>query len=489
MSSGGWSKETYLSPKSRPRVPAGVGEGRRRPSPSPDRLPRHIHSADNKSSASKKSSGSRLANSDLRTSSVLCLSSSEDEDTGEEDGGGEDEDDTPRNSSKPTVASSNNIPRESVTTYGDFDAEICTAAAAQPTQARAVKRVDLQRQMSASMRGGTMLRSPTIYRNPSRSSSAGRYSSAGTLQQPQQQKRSSSGIPTISEPGELSTDQFPAPAGGNAVLSAKEISRRSRVIAVTRQEETLLEAMRQRKGKVTPSLFHEARYSHNTINSLPPPTSHPAQAVARDASKGTGSNDTVNGVAAAANPSSLGADMDAPSRESAYSAEMSFLRLSASIQSPTTTDGTASHTEKEGLQQHQQHQHQQQQQQTSTSSQGTAASDAAEQKTLNSSVSPRTSLGYTDESLPSPSTSATSPLTPTLPIHRFSTLSSTQSPPPTRPPPAVPTGHDQQRHSRRRTDSSEAIVLGEDKSDTKEAEEFPIWALGWNHDPNLTTVH
>lgn len=449
MSSGGWSKETYLSPKSRPQVPQRPPG---RLSPSPDRrpgLPRPSHSADNKSFASKKStksSGSLLASSDLSTSSVLCLSSSDDED----------DDDTPRNSSKPSATP---IPRESVTTYGDFEPEICTASAAQATQGRAVKRVDLHRQLSASMGGGTMLRSPTIHRNPSMSS-AGRSSSAGRREVSQQR---SSGIPTISEPNKLSTDRFPAPAGGNAVLSAKEISRRSRVISVTRQEETLLEAMRQRKGKVTPSLFHEARYSQNTTHSHPLPTSNPAAVVAAAAAKET------TRTAATTNPP---ADSDQggtpPSRDSQYSAEMSFLRLSASIQS--RTDEGAAHTDKDGH--------------PSSSSQGTASD--AEQKTLNSRSSPRTSLGYTD-SLPSPSTSGTSPLTPTLPIHRFSTLS-TQSPPPNRPPPAVPT-HDQRQHSRRRTDSSEAIVLGEEKSDTKEAEEFPIWALGWAHDQNLTTVH
>ena len=460
MSSGGWSKETYLSPRSRPQVPTG-----RRPSPSPERMAGSAgssHAADNKSFASKKStksSGSLLANSDLSTSSVLCLSSSEDED--------EDDDDTPRNSSKPSAS---RIPRESVTAYGDLEPEICTAAAAKPTQGRAVKRVDLQRQLSASMHGGTMLRSPTIHRNPSMSS-VGRSSSAGCRGTPQR----SSGIPTISEPSsKLSTDQFPAPAGGNAVLSAREISRRSRVIAVTRQEETLLEAMRQRKGKVTPSLFHEARYSQNTTHSHPLPTSNPAPAK-ETATTTTSNTNTTPSATHTQNPSAalLGAESDQtgtpPSRDSEYSAEMSFLRLSASIQS--RTDEGAAHTDKDGH--------------PSSSSQGTASD--AEQKTLNSSASPRTSLGYT-ESLPSPSTSGTSPLTPTLPIHRFSTLS-TQSPPPTRPPPAVPTIHDQRRHSRRRTDSSEAIVLGEDKSDTKEAEEFPIWALGWTHDQNMTTVH
>lgn len=436
-SMGGWSKETYLSPKSQPRMP------RRHPSPSPDRQqvppkPRESdYSTENKSSASRKSSKSNksiLANSDLTTSSVLCLSSSEDED---------DEEPVKK---KPSVPA---IPRESVTTYGEFEPEICTASAAQATKGRAVKRVDLHRQPSNSMKGGTMLRSPTIHHNPSMSS-AGRSSYADRKIAP----RRSSGIPTISEPNILSTNNFPVPGGGHPPLSAQEIRRRSRVIAVTRQEEDLLEAMRQRKGKVTPSLFNESRYSQHTDHSHPLPTSNPPP-------KNT---HNLNHNHASGPDSDQGSMLFAPSRDSLNSTDVSFLRLSASI--PSRTDEGAAHTDKDGL----------------PSSQG-AASDA-EQKTINSYASPRASLVYSESS---PSTSATSPLTPTLPIHRFSTLS-TQSRPPSHPLPAVPS-NDQHRHSRRRTDSSEAIVLGEETDDTKENDEFPIWALGWSNDQSVTTVH
>lgn len=239
-------------------------------------------------------------------------------------------------------------------------------------------------------------------------------------------------------------------------MSAKEIRRRSRVIAVTRQEEDLLEAMRLRKGKVTRSLFNESRYSQHTDHSHPLPTSNPLPKITHN----------LNDNHASGPDPDQGSMLFAQSRDSLNSTDVSFLCLSASIPSPSRTDEGAAHTDKDGL----------------PSSQGTASD--AEQKTINSYASPRTSLVYSESS---PSTSATSPLTPTLPIHRFSTLS-TQSQPPSHPPPAVPS-NDQRRHSRRRTDSSEAIVLGEETDDTKENDEFPIWALGWSNDQSVTTVH
>ncbi|BAE57610.1 unnamed protein product [Aspergillus oryzae RIB40] len=216
-----------------------------------------------------------------------------------------------------------------------------------------------------------------------------------------------------------------------ARLQQSQQNRRSRVIAVTRQEEHLLEAMRQRKGKITPSLFHEARYQ----DSLEPDRN---------------------------------SMLSVPSRDSFYGSDISFLRLSPGLPpNMLRKDQGANNFDKDG-----------------SISQGTASD--AEQKTTNSSASPRVSLIYS-ESLPSPATSGASPLTPTLPIHRFSPLPS-QKPPPRNPPPAIPSV--QRRHSRRRTDSSEAIVLG-DSEERKETDDFPIWALGWggNDNANLTAVH
>ena len=430
-SAGGWSKETYLSPKSQPRA------ARQDPSLSPDRWPAPpaVPESDTRtevgSSMSKKSSKSALANSDLNTSSVLCLSSSEDEDDDHEEAVND----------RAGVA---HLMRDSFTTYGEVEPEICTASAAQATRGPAVRRLDVRQANARGAGPHTMLMSPSVHRNPSMSS-AGRSSYVGR----RGTSRRSSGIPTITEPDILTSDHFPVPGRGRATLSQREIkemNRRSRVISVTRQEQDLLEAMRLRKGKVTPSLFNESRFSQATNASQQPPlpTHHPQVP------------DTDQGSIA-------------PSRDSLYSTDMSFLRLSASIPSYTTattrTDQGAAHMDKDGLH-----------------SQGSGSD--AEQKTLNSSASPRTSLVYS-ESLPSPSTSGTSPLTPTLPIHRFSPLPTQH--PPTQPLPAVPS-QDQRRHSRRRTDSSEAIVLGEAPEESKETEEFPIWAYGWGHD-QLAAVH
>ncbi|KAB8260479.1 hypothetical protein BDV32DRAFT_122993 [Aspergillus pseudonomiae] len=405
-SAGGWSRELYLSPKSFSRP------HNNRTSDSSNA--RHADSRENlsayKSSMSKKSSKSTLKNVDLNKSSVLCLSSSEDE---------EDEEEAPAKHDK-------NI-RDSVTTYADFEAEICTASAAQTTKGT-LRRVERPYSMSASSRGSQSARQQqqTILRNPSMSS-AGR----STLET---RSHRSSGVPTISEPDFLNTDPMASQArkpSQRARLQQSQSNRRSRVIAVTRQEEHLLEAMRQRKGKITPSLFHEARYqdSHEPDrNSM----------------------------------------LSVPSRDSFYGSDMSFLRLSPGLPPIMTRKGQgANHFDKDG-----------------SISQG-ATSDA-EQKTINSNASPRVSLIYS-ESLPSPATSGASPLTPTLPIHRFSPLPS-QKPPPRNPPPAIPPV--QRRHSRRRTDSSEAIVLG-DAEERKETDDFPIWALGWggNDNANLTAVH
>ncbi|KAE8379981.1 hypothetical protein BDV26DRAFT_258337 [Aspergillus bertholletiae] len=405
-SAGGWSRELYLSPKSfsRPHNKRVSNSSNARHADSRENL-----SAYKKSSMSKKGSKSTLKNVDLTKSSVLCLSSSEDE---------EDEEEAPSKHDK-------NL-RDSVTTYGELEAEICTASAAQTTKGT-LRQVERPYSMSASSRGSQSIRrqQQTILRNPSMSS-AGR----STLDT---RSHRSSGVPTISELDFLNTDPMvaqPRKPTQRVRLQQTQQNRRSRVIAVTRQEENLLEAMRQRKGKITPSLFQEARYQ----DSLEPDRN---------------------------------SMLSVPSRDSFYGSDISFLRLSPGLPSMLRKDQGANHFDKDG-----------------SISQG-AASDA-EQKTINSGVSPRASLIYS-ESLPSPATSGASPLTPTLPIHRFSPLPS-QKPPPRNPPPAVPSV--QRRHSRRRTDSSEAIVL-DDAEERKGTDDFPIWALGWasNDNANLTAVH
>ncbi|RHZ69382.1 hypothetical protein CDV55_101631 [Aspergillus turcosus] len=400
-SAGGWSKETYLSPKtcsfSRPNRISNAPNTRK--SGSREDL------AVDKGLMSKKSSKSTLRNADLNNSSVLCLSSSEDESDGDE---------------APTEDKSeprNRAARDSMITFEEeFDAEICMASsAAQTTRGSTLRRVDISN--SSSKRSlQTLQNNPSLHRDPS-------LSSAGKLSSTTRKSRSrrSSGIPTISEPDNDDIfSQF-----RNPPLSQQERDRRSRVMAVTRQEEHLLEAVRQRKGKITPSIFQQAQFNTSL---------EPDQA----------------------------SMLSSPTRDSFYGSH-TFLRLSPGLPpSRLRADQGATYHDKDG-----------------TISQG-AASDA-EQRTINSS---RASLAYS-ESLPSPATSASSPLTPPLPIHRFSPLPS-QKPPPRRPPPAVPQA--QRRHSRRRTDSSEAIVL--DEPEDSPENEFPIWALEWKqNNRSLAAVH
>ncbi|PYI21403.1 hypothetical protein BO99DRAFT_76584 [Aspergillus violaceofuscus CBS 115571] len=342
----GWSRDSYLSPKA--RLP-----------PKAYRASNSGHTGPNaKTSMPKKTSKSTLKTADLNQSSVLCLSSSEDEE--------EDDDETyPKGHSDASA-------RNSVATYGEFEPEICTASAAHTT--RGTLR-DIDRPISGISRGSQFSqRNQSLRRNPSMSS-AGRSSTATR----KSQSRRSSGIPTISEPEFFHGDPIfsqskTAPRTRNSMTAQKEANRRSRVIAVTRQEEHLLEAMRQRQGKITPSLFNEVR--------VPEPDQ--------------------------------GSMLSVPSRDSFYGTDMSFLRLSPAVSAKSSQ--TTQQSDREGL--------------------VFQSTSDGEQKTVWSFPSPRTSLAYS-ESLPSPVTSGASPITPTHPLHRFSALP-TQKPPPMRPPPAVP---------------------------------------------------
>ncbi|GKZ31469.1 hypothetical protein AbraIFM66950_012109 [Aspergillus brasiliensis] len=401
-----WSKETYLSPKAPPRQ-----SSHRVSNYSDPRRPNmHASAPLEKCSVPKKSSRTTLKTADLNSSSVLCLSSSEDEDDDEDLSS--DRLDRDRNA------------RDSVTTYGEFEAEICTASAAQATKGT-IRSID--QPMSVTSRGSRPSQRLQSARRDASQSSAERSSYMTN-----RQSRRISDIPTISEPEFFHGDpifshQRQSQLRKPPSASQKEANRRSRVIAVTRQEEHLLEAMRQRKGKITPSIFQESRF-----NNLEP---------------------------------DQGSMLSVPSRDSFYGSDMSFLRLSPAFP-PKSGQANANRNEREG-----------------SVCQSTFSDE--EQRTINSFPSPRASLAFS-EGLSSPSTSAASPLTPTLPIHRFSPIPA-QKPPPRRPIPAVP--QDKRRHSRRRTDSSEAIVL-EESEEPKQRDELPMWTLRWNNDNGtMTAVH
>ncbi|KAJ5779730.1 hypothetical protein N7457_007450 [Penicillium paradoxum] len=312
--------------------------------------------------------------------------------------------------------------RDSVDIYGEYEPEVYTASTARAASATAVRR--FERAHSTSSRGSHQteqsLPMPVPVPRPRKVSQSSSGKSSQTTRRTTQTPRSS-GVPTI--PDELLA-QFPQqPSRTPAEL--KELNRRSRVIAVTRQEQDLLEAMRIRKGKVTPSLFNVAGADTRSL----------ASGLSRDSFCGT---------------------------------DTSFLRLS-NVFPPFDgrSEKSATHYKDGSLSQ------------SSGSDSGRKPSTALS--------SPGFSADYS-ESLPSPSTSGASPLTPTLPIHRFSPLPSPK-PPPRGPPPAIP--DDQKQHTRRRTDSSEAILL-HDRRDSKGDHGLPVWSFDfdWNQErANIATVH
>lgn len=402
-SSSSHQKDMYLSP-----TYPDSGRARGKSTSQESWKTNESKSKSEKSSLTKKSSKSTLKNKDLRNTSMLCLSSSsEDEDEEEQ---------------SPTTESKRNghKVKGSVDTYGEYDPEVYTASTARATSAIAVRR--FERAHSTSSRGShqTEQSLPVPVPRPRKVSQSSNGKSSQKSRQNTQTPRSS-GVPTI--PDDILA-QFPQqPSRTPAEL--KELNRRSRVIAVTRQEQDLLEAMRIRKGKVTPSLFN----------------------------------------AAGADTRSLASGL---SRDSFCGSDTSFLRLS-NVFPPfdAQSEKRATHS-KDGPPS-----------QSSGSDSGNKPGTALS--------SPGFSVDYS-ESLPSPSTSGASPLTPTLPIHRFSPLPSPK-PPPRGPPPAIP--EDQKQHTRRRTDSSEAIML-DDGSDSKGSHGLPLWSFDfdWNQErANIATVH
>ncbi|KAL2373602.1 hypothetical protein RJZ57_001918, partial [Blastomyces gilchristii] len=187
---------------------------------------------------SRKSSKITLNKSDLNESSVLCLSSSEDE---------ADEDEM-EVYNKPVQQ---RAIRDSIATFDEGVAEIFIAKAVSASRGSSVPRVR-----------NTSLPPPRISRG---------HSTSSNVRTPSY--RPSNGIPTISEPDSppkfrpstspspvpsttanpnlLPFDfQLPVPSTQNSI---KAMNRRSRVIAVTRQEEELLEVIRQHGGNMPPN--------------------------------------------------------------------------------------------------------------------------------------------------------------------------------------------------------------------------------------------
>jgi len=348
-----------------------------------------------------------LKNQDLQNTSILCLSSSSED---------EDEDHTPTTETKPKGSKFS----DGLGAYDESEPEIYTATTAKAATATTAKRFD--RAYSTSSRGSHQIdqsQPPVPVPRPRKVSQSPNNKSSQTTRRTTQTRRSS-GVPTIAEPDIIS--QFPQqPLRSPTEL--KEMNRRSRYIAVTRQEQDLLEAMRVRKGKVTPSLFNAAGADRRSV-------------------------------------------ISGPSRDSFCGSDTSFLRLS-NVFPPFDAQSLKNTAQyKDGM--------------------ASSGSDS-EQKAGTALSSPGFSADYS-ESLPSPATSGASPLTPTLPIHRFSPLPSPK-PPPRGPPPAIP--EDQKQHTRRRTDSSEAIMLDE-SGEPKRNHGLHLWSFDfdWNQEHgNIATVH
>ncbi|OKL61607.1 hypothetical protein UA08_03769 [Talaromyces atroroseus] len=387
---------------------------------------------------SKKKSSSTFMSSDLTKTSVLSLSSSESE--------SEDEKYTSEDEYEGELILSRAAPsrtsRDSFATNDYLDPEICRAEAVVATRTHSAARLDRTHSnvSSTSSTSRSTMRRPTRSRADSLSS-AGRSSVSGKM-------FGSSGhfnAPLIEEPEEQKDEasgtgrpQQCAPRTRNDIHSAK---RRSRIIAVTRQEESLLEAMRLRNGRITPSIFNdiESNAPHSGVDSrsssVPPRIR---------------------------SPESIQTEFDT-----------SFLRLSTAMRLPPGSPPAAGENTSS-------------REQDTSISLGSASDSEQKTDSTNYTSSPRLSLAYSE----TPSSTSTighmSPVTPpTLSLHRFSP----RAPPPSHAPPPIPQDV-ARRHSRRRTDSSEAIVLADSESDKTSDPPYPLWAVKWGRDPHdLTFVH
>ncbi|ODH47965.1 hypothetical protein GX48_05897 [Paracoccidioides brasiliensis] len=484
-----------------------------------------IESASASEGLSRKSSKTALNRSDLNEASVLCLSSSEDESEEGELGGN-------------TPARRGFIIRDSIATFDEEGSEICTATAKAVAAARGgpvVSRIRSANFRSPRASEATEPYPQSLSRNRSNSS---------ILRS--QNYRPSNGIPTISEPEEPAAPPSSAPATtttntstfdfqlphpqprprtreGSTHQSPPPTNRRSRFIAVTRQEEQFLEAIRRQHGNIPPSFSITDTSTPRTSNTITnPPRKSPSSS--RDHSPSTNKS-----KAAAANTSFLALSPELPQARSNRDSLHVY---------PTTTASTSASATTESGERSLSHHH------TLSVSDGDR----------HSNPSPCISLMQSD-TLPSSSKSWASPRTPTVkqythprqqqhqqqqkqhnptprtlmhaqPLSSYpissslvlSTLSArsrshSHSRSPSPPPlsvsaaaagsssgsaPAPVTPDETKRHSRSRTDSSDAMAFGDGDVDYKrdssgldmDAADLPIWAVGWgNETPGLAVVH
>ncbi|KAI2085625.1 hypothetical protein LOZ36_003859 [Ophidiomyces ophidiicola] len=213
-----------------------------------------INSGNKTVDISKKNSRLSLNVANLNEASVLCLSSSEDE----ADDDGEDATSSYVNRS---------VLRDSIITF-DENTEICTAQAVETRLRRPPKRVPASHPVQ---NRATRSAAPSSYdRSTTSSVRSFNLSQSGSL-------RHSRYIPSISEPPNSPLPSTPnrekpfptsrPPSGRQQTGSS--INRRSRYIAVTRQEEHLLETIRRNKGSIPPSLALDGNYEREGRHTRP----------------------------------------------------------------------------------------------------------------------------------------------------------------------------------------------------------------------------
>jgi hypothetical protein len=414
--------------------------------------------ASRRSTTSRKTSGSAMASADLTEESVLCLSFSSDEEEQESA------------FAFPTISALNKN-RDSVATsaYESDTVQICTAEAVSSARSRSskihphspkstskTKRVIPQR--SSSVAASATLSVPSS-RNQRVTSSP--HSSA--FKSMDSQKMSST-------PSNLSRDEkylscrLPAttykPPSIPQPSKAKNSPRQSRIMTVTKEEESLLEAMRQKRAAMRQSLFQEGYMAASTCTQEIP----------------------------------IHLDLNRP-RTSHNESQSSFLRLSDDRASVSSSRPRTSHEHRASLQ-------------AgdfvfpdpplpSTILNGKTGRRPSRQGSIKSTYG---SLGFghsQSDAVPSPSTSRASPLTPTT-AHSAQVATERFSKELSIPSSASPSDELlDRRHSRTRTVSSGVIVLEGVESDVGIRERtgvlvdegWPIWAMrGWHGGEDVENI-
>lgn len=385
----------------------------------------------------KKSSSSTFQTLDLTKNSVLSLSSSEDE------GENTDADEEYGEQLMQKVAPSRGL-RDSFSTNDYVEPEICHAEAIVTTKGYALTRLGRANSNVSSVSSDS--RSTQRRRIPSRPDSLSSMSRS-TISTKMYGSSGHFDVPLIEEPEEqaeeVSNTRRPR-LSSQSYSDLHSAKRRSRIIAVTRQEESLLEAMRLRNGRITPSIFKDIE-----------PAGEPRV-------ENHGDSESVS--AALSSPGPVQTQFDT-----------SFLRLSAALRIPPISAPNLA--ENESLID------------KDTYLPFRPASDN-EQKidhnNNNFTASPRLSLAYSETPSSTSTMGHASPVTPTLlPIHRFSHQMA--APPPSHALPPLPDEVATRRHSRRRTDSSDAIVLEEGETE-KLSPVYPLWAVKWGRDPDDVAI-